>query len=377
MVRKFEEDMKKWRAIFSGNEQLLDALYEAIGSGLMENVDDLAGAKTAAETLGQPILAGFAELKPLEQQTASLSPEELSRLAERIEEHKLYFAWNNLGTALGDQGDLPGAIDAYRRQLEVKPDHENAWYNLGNALKNQGDLTGAIEAYRKQLVVNPDHEWAWLNLGITLAEQGDLPGAIGAYRKQLEVKPDHEQAWSNLGGALTDHGDLPGAIDVFRRGMTHESTRGSCHNHLAWIYYKQRQNLAEAEELAREAVRIDPEELYARHTLATLLACNGNWPEAEHQARIFLEQGDEVWLEEVWNEVLLFFREAVAAGLAGEAAQLLQETGAAERWRPLHAALGSIAEGPDRLTQVAPEVRRPAEELLKMLRPVVEGDSKP
>ncbi len=43
--------------------------------------------------------------------------------------------------------------------------------------------------------------------------------------------------------------------------MTHDSTRGRYHNGLAWVDYDQRQHLIEAEELAREAVRNDPEEL--------------------------------------------------------------------------------------------------------------------
>ncbi len=158
-----------------------------------------------------------------------------------------------------------------------------------------------------------------------------------------------------------------GKIGAYRQGMTHQSTRGKCHNALAWSYYQQRQNLDEAEKLASEAVAIEPEDNDFRHTYAILLAHNGNWPEAAQQARRFIEQGDDGWHEEVWSDIVLFFREAVTTGHAGQAVELLRETNRADRWRPLYAALTAIAEGEEHLTRFAPEVRRPARDLMEML----------
>src|SRR5262249_10479039 len=61
----------------------------------------------------------------------------------------------NLGTALHDQGDLPGAIAAFEKAIAFKPDFAVAHYNLGNALYHQGDLPGAIAAYRKAIEFKP------------------------------------------------------------------------------------------------------------------------------------------------------------------------------------------------------------------------------
>jgi len=276
-------------------------------------------------------------------------------------------AWNNLGNALKRQGDIDGAIEAYRRQVENKPDHAWAWNGLGIALKQQGDIDGAIEAFRKQIEVKPDHAWAWNGLGDALKQQGDIDGAIAAYRKQIEVKPDHPWAWNGPGIALAEQGDIDGAIEAYRKQIEIKPNHQVAMNNLAWLYYEQQQNLDEAVALARKAVELDPKDLDARHTLATLLVSVGNWEEAWNHASAFLQQAETGWLESVWDDLLAFFREAVRHQRAAESARLIEETGNTEHLRPLHVALKAIAEGPDQLARVAPEVQQPAAALVKQL----------
>ena len=72
-------------------------------------------------------------------------------------------------------------------------------------------------------------------------------------------------------------------------------------------------------------------------------------------------------------------RMAVRTGHARDAAELLREIGLSDRWRPLFEALLVIAEGrsSNRLLRVAPEVRRPAEQLVKELQPSKQQTRKP
>jgi Flp pilus assembly protein TadD len=53
-------------------------------------------------------------------------------------------AHTNLGNALKDSGNLPGAIAAYNEAIRREPKHALAYYNLGIALKGSGDLHGAM-----------------------------------------------------------------------------------------------------------------------------------------------------------------------------------------------------------------------------------------
>ena len=128
----------------------------------------------------------------------------------------LAVAHNNLGNALQAQGDLAGAIAAYRTALRLKPDLAVAHYTLGNALAAQGDFAGAIAACRNALRLKPDLAVAHYTLGIALQAQGDLAGAIAAYRTALRLKPDLAGAHYTLGIALAAQGQRREAARAFR-----------------------------------------------------------------------------------------------------------------------------------------------------------------
>jgi hypothetical protein len=95
-------------------------------------------------------------------------------------------------------------------------------------------------------------------------------------------------------------------------------------------------------------------------------------PRARHHLRSgmhFLMEGTPEFHEKVWPDILNFFREVVTTGKAKESKELLDELELSDRWRPLREALAAIAAGtPDYLHRVAPEIRLPAEELLKELK---------
>jgi len=286
-----EKESAHWARLFLADSRLIDALKRAIASGLVTNVSDSDGLHNAATTLALPILEPFAKLQDLEKAPAKLADGELSDLKNEIQAFHLEFAWNDLGVTLREQGDLPGAIEAYRKQLEVKPDHEAAWYNLGNALGQQGDLPGAIEAYRKQLEVKPDHEAAWYNLGIALGQQGDLSGAIEAYRKQLEVKPDDEWAWYNLGIALGQQGDLAGAIEAYRKQLEVKPDHEWAWNNLGNALGKQ-DNLPGAIEAYRKQLEVKPDDEWAWNNLGNALADQDDLPGAIEAYRQGIEHDD-------------------------------------------------------------------------------------
>ncbi|MFX1470204.1 MAG: tetratricopeptide repeat protein, partial [Promethearchaeota archaeon] len=65
---------------------------------------------------------------------------------------------------------------------------ELAWYNLAVALENKGDFDGAIEAYKKVIELDPKDDETWDNLSIVLEKAGDLEGAKEAKREANLLK---------------------------------------------------------------------------------------------------------------------------------------------------------------------------------------------
>ena len=57
-------------------------------------------------------------------------------------------------------GDPRVAADCYRRALVTHAGHADVWFNLGNALLDAGDAPGALEAYAGALERQPAHTGA-------------------------------------------------------------------------------------------------------------------------------------------------------------------------------------------------------------------------
>lgn len=150
-------------------------------------------------------------------------------------------AWFGLGVALGWQGRLDDAIAVLQKQIQIKPNHDKAWYNLGVALGRLGRYDDEIAVYQQQIQIQPNHDHAWYNLGIALARQGRLDAAIEAYRKQIQIKPDHDNAWNNLGIALNACGQLDAAIDAFRKQLAIKPDHDNAWNNLTIALKKQDQ----------------------------------------------------------------------------------------------------------------------------------------
>jgi tetratricopeptide (TPR) repeat protein len=161
---------------------------------------------------------------------------------------------DRLGDVLSAQGDLGGALAAYReafaiaQRLAAADPSNSGWQRdlsvsherLGIVLSAQGDLGGALAAYREALAIrqrlaaaDPSNaQWqrdlsvSHGNLGDVLRAQGDLGGALAAYQAQLAIaqrlaaadpsnsgwQRDLSISHNRLGDVLRAQGDLGGAL---------------------------------------------------------------------------------------------------------------------------------------------------------------------
>ena len=140
------------------------------------------------------------------------------------------------GRALGDAGDVPGAIAEYEAVLERDPSlalaHESLlklygrakeWtkaeahyraavasgFNLADVHYDYGVLLGmqekwdlSAEAYRQAIAVNPQHAQAYNNLGLILERTRQFDAALEMYRRAVESQPTFRLARLNTGRAL-------------------------------------------------------------------------------------------------------------------------------------------------------------------------------
>lgn len=111
-----------------------------------------------------------------------------------------------LGRLAFEDGDLALAASMLERAVtgEAPP---SVWFDLGLVRQDLRDHAGAVTAYRKAIELKPDYAEAALNLGVVLQDSGDLDGAMRTYAQAYRLRP---QTFGTIAMALTSapHGRL-------------------------------------------------------------------------------------------------------------------------------------------------------------------------
>lgn len=120
-----------------------------------------------------------------------------AKVAHQNERAQTAEDWFALGANL--EINAPGeARDAYRRAIELDPEHGDAHLNLGRLLHEEGQLEAAEAHYRLALAADEKSSTAAFNLGVVLQDGGRVAEAIEAYEQVLALDKNYANAHYNL-----------------------------------------------------------------------------------------------------------------------------------------------------------------------------------
>jgi tetratricopeptide (TPR) repeat protein len=189
-------------------------------------------------------------------------------------------AWCWSGFAMND--DLPAAIAAYQRAIDLKPDYGLALLNLGSDLERAGRTDEAIAICRRAIAARRWDPGAEFNLGVALDKKGRREEATAAYRRALVLQPDHPQAHANLAAELYQDGDYAGALAHYDQAVQTKPDYD-----VAWMMrggvLAQQGDLAESITSIRKALELRPDYLLAHVNLARVLQASGDAASARQQ----------------------------------------------------------------------------------------------
>jgi len=111
-----------------------------------------------------------------------------------------------LGRLAWEDGDHATAVSLLERAAAGDAP-ASVWFNLALARQDLRDYARSAAAYRKAIEIKPDHAEAALNLGVVLQESGDIDGAMQAYAQAYRLRPS---SFGTIAMALTSgsHGGL-------------------------------------------------------------------------------------------------------------------------------------------------------------------------
>lgn len=141
---------------------------------------------------------------------------------------------NDLGVVLDRQEQKNEALACFQKAVELKADNVEALFNLGNLLRNMDRLSEAESWYRQALRVDPNSPDLCNHLGISLLWQAKHDEAEASFRRAVRLRPNHSEALNNLGIVLEQVDRLDEAVEAYRASLGHKEAPDT-HKNLALV----------------------------------------------------------------------------------------------------------------------------------------------
>jgi protein O-mannosyl-transferase len=137
------------------------------------------------------------------------------------------FGWYGIGGIRERGGDLPGAAEAYRRAVEVRPDDVQALSNLSNVLMRMRAGPEAAKAYaafvheaaRRVLLKYPDSALGHRKMGTALGIEGRTDDAVKEFELAIRDDPSDAAGYLEYGDMLQSAGRFGEAVEQYRAGL--------------------------------------------------------------------------------------------------------------------------------------------------------------
>ncbi len=159
---------------------------------------------------------------------------------------KYYAAYiTNIGYMYDKRGNIPKAIEYYRRSLQIKEETgdksgmADALNNIGNIYRLQGDTARALDCFKRGLTIRIEIKDtigianAYKSFGIIYKMEGNIPATLSYFRQSLAM---HEKvnykigiadALLNLGGVYELKGQLNDALECYNKSFEINSQIGA------------------------------------------------------------------------------------------------------------------------------------------------------
>jgi tetratricopeptide (TPR) repeat protein len=178
-------------------------------------------------------------------------PAAAAKAKELVERFKDYAAgWNTKAIIRQAGNDLDGAIDDYRKAIEVgknAPAEERAQWllNLGDALRKKGSKQEAIDVYQQADALDSSNPNIKNAMGLALAALGNQKDAIAQYKEAERLSsqsnsPARKYALRNWADILIDQEHPELAEPILRRAMELDPKDPDTHNKLGIVLEKRK-----------------------------------------------------------------------------------------------------------------------------------------
>ena len=126
---------------------------------------------------------------------------------------------NLLATALEEQNDFAGAVEALQKALKIDPGSTATQFNLTQAYLGAGQKEKGLALARSLSERAKNDVRTHFTLGVLVAKQGQYSEAIHEFEAADALQPGTFEILHNLGHAYLQSGDSVKALDILNRAL--------------------------------------------------------------------------------------------------------------------------------------------------------------
>lgn len=171
-------------------------------------------------------------------------------------------------------GDIDGAVNAYRKLIDLHPARARQWYQaIADMRLRYADKAGAIDTFAKIVQTSPGNATVLKDVAEQLAKMGELEKSIDHYEQSLRIQGDRHDIRLAYGNVLADAGRLEDAMAAYRTVAMQKTDRDSANDAMGKLH-DVAGRLGALDELIdnlQAQVETDPENTMVAGALAELL----------------------------------------------------------------------------------------------------------
>ena len=193
-------------------------------------------------------------IRPVGKEQAGPMPVDLTNDFDKARDPKINAdTWFAAGQLHESQGNLPAAMEQYRRALKQNDEHHGALYRLGVLYATTHNFDDAIKTWKRYISVTHHSAVGYSNLGFCHELAGNPSEAERAYLTGIERDSDSAPCRINYGLMLARHGRIDDAVAQMQQVLT----PAEVHFNIGSVHEGQGRNeLARAE--YQKALQLDP-----------------------------------------------------------------------------------------------------------------------
>ena len=180
-----------------------------------------------------------------------------------------------LATLHMEKAEVEKAVGFFDEAEKLNPNDPDLYYHRGQIRFLVGDFPGAIQDYKKSVNIDPSCVYAYIQLGVAQYKAGENEKSKRTFEQAIKKFQDAYEVYNYYAEILIDSGKTNLALEYLEKAITLEPNSPLAYINRAILQLQGNNNPEAAEIDCRMAVQVDPQSDIAMTQLAQLL-CHQN-----------------------------------------------------------------------------------------------------